>query len=1281
MIRIPKKKLKVKKSVIKKQIEDGETYNLFQEPIAKQEAKILFGPEVKTQPELFKHIYQLFEKDNNGRYIFNTKATAENMYLNKNPKSFRKTNLTQNIKGEPNFKTYKPIYEHLNLNGNKNLLVRDDEDNIKKLSINALYDVNIIDCELKIVISDLLIIREPKITMTKINTLKQILNIPLNNKITPNQIYQIISLFLRGNDDYEGYLNPFGTIGELNATFYINVRNTANNNSKKLLLKKDGENYYLYYNVRNYPEMNNILSKLSINIEFPEGSNCVIETLKYIYNHPNDFLRKQGNKKIFKKELDKMENKYLKNNEIPSYKILVDFLETTQTNYNVFNYTNKDDYNFNIFNPKQRTFNFIVYNEHLNLIDNDIEYNKIKNSLDTNDKYLILDKTNFNNGFNELLRTLKNKLPTYEIIKAKKEFGTMDAEILSYKNNDIVYIKDDDAKTNSNLLYFCQMFNINYHPYISEGNIIDKILTDNNIRQTKSFYLYNHSSADIIYSEELKELELYPENFITFDFNKFYSNILLSLDKIPIVNNLIHKTEIYNGEEIDDNYFYSIKILDNNYNLWFKNDEMFFGKVLNSPYYKPILSKMLKENKIKIVDKIKCEWIDNYYIPIIKKLFEFVELTENKNNIVSTVKNIINKTIGKFQLGKPEIKEIYKYHIEENNKVINFHHEENENYYNYNNGNTSYKLFYNLEEKKNNYFNVLENHRPLRTLIINMSWLNMLKFVVDNKIDEKDIYQINTDSLTIRNKKNKPLTQEELEEEEKLFEELNNSYLTKPKKNKTTIQKINKNDEIYYNGKYNNLIDEIKKEQETNKYNLYGIKIQEYKKYNETLNITPNNISFIDDIQKHNNKFVVNLGYAGSGKSYKINNLIKQFKQNKQSYILLAPLLKVLQLFNITEENINDNIINNGLNFLYDTNINKKTFQHFTRNLKVPEEDNIIIDEFYLINCDDMRYIINWLYTHNKNIYLYGDIYQLPPILKNYNKPLTSQNNNEEENEEENEEIETETQNEKLKLNIEFLKSISTEYNYYLDTDENKRNNFNFDVYEEFIKNEYTEKEQINLINHFINNRCDTTKKYINICYRNDTKNKINDEYLLKNNQEFNKNKISGSNIPLIAKKNYKVNEDIIICAKEEFNLNVNKNKYILSTEDENNKLITFEMEPDKIFKLFSVAYCLNLYNIQGQTLTNFKFILDDVYFLNNNNKYNICGAFYTLISRIKEPLTEKKITIGDIQEIKRGIKNNTQVINNNVFITKNNEYKFGKKNEKPKPKRRNNTDIIINIQ
>jgi len=1202
------------KRKFKKEIKEGKTYDLFDDKISKGESKKIFGNDVKTK--LLNWYYYLFEKLPNGEIKFSDKAKAKKLKINKNPKSFKKPNLLE--KTNNGLYDYKNIYNSLNINGNTNILGRGNkkEDNldnlahIETLSSNALYDINIIYLDIYLRISAEEKEAELKLFNTTINNYKQRLNIPINSLLTPLQINSIVVEFMY--NDIDGWLVPFrGYYSDLTIETRIGIRNKET----QLTLKTDGEKYFLLNDIRNYTDMTHIFDKKTIFINIEENKNCVIETLNYIYNN----LLPNGNKKIFKKELENMDQRYIKDNEIPSYNKLVEFLETTKTNYNIFNWTDINDGNKNIFDKKKRTYNFIVYNKHLYLIDNETEYKKIKDIYDTNGNYIILSETQFNKKINSLLK--KNIHP--EIIKADKEKNTSRCEILAFKlkneDRNEIYIKDNDEKIQKNLLYLCQHFEIPYTPFITLGNIINKILKHHNIRENKSFYLYNHSAKDPIYSEEIIEDE---ENNITIDFNKYYTNLLLSLEEIPIINNLIHKTEIYKeSEEINNNYVYSIEILNNKYNLCFRNDDLYFGVILNTPYYKPMLEKMIKENNIKIHNKIKCDWVPNYYKPIIEELFKIVDKTNNKNNMILMVKKTINFLIGKFHLNAPEMNNYLKnFHIENVNEVINYHHNENENenYFNYNNDDTNYKIFYEQESKINNYYNVLENHRPLRQLIFNLSWLNINKFVIDNKIDDWDILQIKIDSMTIRNKKLDPrtITDKDIEE----LEELGDKQAIK----KLKKLKYKKEDEMYYNGKYNYLIELIKKEQENDKYNLSGVKFEVFKKASNSL-IPSNNISFIDDIIKHHNKFIVNLGYAGSGKSYKINNLIQECIKNNQTYILLAPLLKVLKL--------------------YPKNINKNTVQHYFTNNKIPIEDNIFIDEALIINDNDFKYIINWLYTHNKNIYIFGDEKQLPPIPKKYYKKL-----NEEETEEENEDTE------KTTLNIEFLKSISTEFNYFLDTDKNFRNNFNFDVYDSFIKNEFTKQEQIILINHFINDKADETKpNFINICYRNDTRDNINNEYLNKNKQIYDKKnkKIIGVNIPLISKKNYKINENIIICAKDEYNLSVIDDKYILSFEDINNNLIKFEMDKDKIFSLFNVRYCLNLYNIQGQTLTNFKFILDDVYFLNKENKYNISGAFYTLISRIKEPLTEKKITIEDINNILISGKKN---INNNYSTNLNNK-------------------------
>ena len=1176
MYKFKKVVLKPTKKIINKQKADGKVVNIFGEVKTEIEAKTLFGS--RYNDLLVKYIYQLFEKDVNGNDIFITKNNADQMVISKNPKSFRLINLTKTVKAEPNTKILNPEYTYKTIDNKINMLVRNDDDYIKKTSPNALYDVLNISINLEGELSDQLIRRHRNVNINEIQDIKHFLNIPQQDKLKPRHIGQIVKCVI-----YSGYISRSGKEIDAYGDFFpigtgikLSVHiTTRGQGCQSLKLMKDGANYYLFNNVRNYDDMNNFFTYVDINIE--DEKNCVIETLKYIYT--NYILKSRKTIKLFRIEFEKLEKVYNESKISISYNKLVEFMESIKLNYKIFNFTNRKDYNANTFYPKEKIFNFIVYNKHLYLIENEKDFNKIKYSLDTNDKYFILSSYKFTNTLNKLLKNKKKP----SLIKIDKEFNSFNAEIFSFEDEKKVYIKDDENNTHENLLYLCQALNITYNPYLTESNFINEVIKQRNIKETKSFYLYQHTSKEILYSEEIED----PENFITIDFNKFYTSILMSFNKIPIINNIIHNAEPYiMNEKIDNNYLYSIEIMDSNYNIWFRNDDLYFGCILNTEYYKHVLNEMLNNKQIKIIDKIKIEWIDNYYKPILSELFNVVDKTKNKNEMSKTIKNIINRTIGKFNNGIPELKEIKKnIHIEEKNDIIEYHND-NETYYSYNIGDLKYKVFYTNEYIKNKSFNVLENHKPLRTLILNHSMLCMLKFKIDKKIDDCDIYQLNTDSMTFRNSKYNP------EQEEN---EIENYYLAQEKKKKNKKIKYNDEDEIYYSGKYNQIIEDIENDNSEDIYNLCGIKIQDYKKISN-VQIGKNNISFINDITKHSNKFNIVLGYAGSGKSYKITKQIKQFEEQKETYILLAPLLKVLRM--------------------YSKDINKNTVQHFTRNLLIPQEKNIIIDEFYLINFKDFRYIINWLYNHEKNIYLFGDKNQLPPITPN-NSTYSL-------------------------LNFDFIKTISTSYLVYDSNDKNHRNNFDFEVYKEFISNNYTIEEQKNIINHFINNRCDTTKKYINICYRNEIKDKINNENLIKNNQVFSKDIISGKDIPLIAKKNIKISDDIIICSKDEYNLTVESKKHIISYEDLNGKLITFEMASDKIYKYFDVAYCLNLYNIQGQTLTNFKYILDDVYFLNKDNCYNIIGGFYTLISRIKEDLTDKKISVDDINKIK----------NNNKTIT-----------------------------
>lgn len=1214
-----------KKRPLRKNQKTGRTKNFYgiEKPII--ELKNIFGDNYENL--MLKHHYKQFRELEDGTFEFIADKQIKDLDIQKNMRSFKITNFTENVKGHNNIKRIKQkvIFKEL---GGKNILnIRDGASQIfNELTSNnkSLWDVERISFIVSVLISGVLEEREVKMHINEINYFKNKLNIPLNSKLTPRQIVEIMYIKIWGGEDNNGQVIggwvdgfslddddfeikelPNGTIGD------IKIRNTA----KIQKLTKDGDKYFLLNNIRHYKDLSNYFNAVEIPIN--EGQNCVIETLKHIQKT----YTLKGIKKIFKAELEKMETKFIKNNEIPTYKNLIEFCENVKINYDFRNFTDLKDKSSNNFN-NEKTIYSVIYDHHIYLIEDYKQFNKIFESIGTNEKYSILESLNFDKELNKLLDN--NILPKIITIDnyttTKKNLST--TEILTYKYNDIVFLKDDENKTISNLLYLCQAFNIKYTPFITEFNFITEVLRQNNIKVPKSFFPYSQSSCEVLYSQEIKEED--EQNFIIIDKNFAYGSIMAENELIPIINILIHNySKCEEGEEIQNDYLYSIEVLKDN--LFFKTSDNYFGHILNNEYIKKIFEEARKQNFIKVVQKIKFTWVKNQYQDIFKKLMKIIHTTENNNNIRKTIKNIINFCTGKFNKCSNEI----------NEKIINpilketkerTHINENETFYNFND---KYDIYFQTEKKNNNY--TMENQKPLRTFILNNNWLKMFKFTIDNNIEHLDIYQNNTDSITIRNKKNKPLTQEEQEEADKLLEEFNNSYLHKPKKIK--IKKNNKEDEIYYseNGKYGYLIEQIQKERQEDKYNLFGYKIEPFKKNKNNCMTKYNNILFDKEFYKPTNKFVVNLAFAGIGKSYKINQFIKELEKDNKKYLLVANQNSILKL--------------------YDNNVNKKTIQKIISNKIIPDEDIIIIDEIGLFGHDIITLILEWLYKHNKDIYFYGDIYQLPPM--DFNKPKEILING--------------ITNEQPKLNIEFLKSISTEFNYYLDTDINRRNNFSIDVYKQLINNKYTNEQIKILIKILVNDKADETKpNFLNICYTNEKRDNINNEYLSKNNQKFYKNDktkeiiIEGLNIPLISNEEIIINSNEIISPKEFIKLNVINNKYILTYENENNKIITFEMEPNKIYNSFNVAYCVNLYSIQGQTLTNYKYCLDDkeIYFMNKDNKYNISGALYVLLSRIKETLSEKKITIEDINNI---LTSNKKPINKIVKTDEKTKVKFRK--------------------
>lgn len=311
------------------------------------------------------------------------------------------------------------------------------------------------------------------------------------------------------------------------------------------------------------------------------------------------------------------------------------------------------------------------------------------------------------------------------------------------------------------------------------------------------------------------------------------------------------------------------------------------------------------------------------------------------------------------------------------------------------------------------------------------------------------------------------------------------------------------------------------------------------------------NESLTFEIEKDDNKNILYNCSAGSGKTYKIINDIIPNKCDDTDYIIITPCHTASKIY-------------------YKNNFNCKVIQTFTLSGSIPKENNIIIDEFGLIDKKghDLLYKCHLL---GKNIYAFGDFTQKLPIFEN--KHFCEKNY----------------------FNMIFNKQMIMNTNY--------RNNFSIEYYESLKNN------KINLI--------DEVKKYSNVDYKTSdiilcfTNNKVN-EYNELMKEHLKIKDISDVNTKVICKTNDLSDKEIF-----------NNNDYVIIKND--NNYITFDdgtiITIDELKHNFTFGYAINTYKAQGQEFKSFYFPPEELKYLKNNGR-----EVYTLISRLKQELTEETI-------------------------------------------------------
>lgn len=315
---------------------------------------------------------------------------------------------------------------------------------------------------------------------------------------------------------------------------------------------------------------------------------------------------------------------------------------------------------------------------------------------------------------------------------------------------------------------------------------------------------------------------------------------------------------------------------------------------------------------------------------------------------------------------------------------------------------------------------------------------------------------------------------------------------------------------------------------------------------------SPNDkISFYEPYITNKFSFCSN-ALAGGGKTYSIiNNLLPSIND----YVILSSFH--LPLMEYRTKNIKSN-----------------TLSHYMYLNKIPEEQNIIIDEFGLMNTKEWDFVLQLLYKYEKNIYLYGDNKQLQPV------------------------------NDKS-INNFFLESHSNKYTTEWN---NHRNDFKTNDYEEMIEKNNDIEYATKLIKKYCNSDIDD-KETVFIAYRNENRKQINNIMMEKNNYVMNENEISVG-VKLINKTNNLNIGGLNIYNKHQFIVIENNTDGVIIQDAENNKIQATRKE---IIDNMDLAFCLTLYCVQGQTIPKIHFVDKDIDML-----CKVPNALYTLISRVK---------------------------------------------------------------
>ena len=434
-------------------------------------------------------------------------------------------------------------------------------------------------------------------------------------------------------------------------------------------------------------------------------------------------------------------------------------------------------------------------------------------------------------------------------------------------------------------------------------------------------FLDNNKST---FSYTFREPTLEDTNIVTYDFNRFYTSILLNnkyeYPKFDITDDIVE----YNGHLPLKCGFYYVE-----------SDNIFPLKGNGFYPYNVLIEcqKLGIDFNIKYQALSSQSYPPNYFVTFVEKVLK-LKLDDEKQ-MKKLHKSMINNTIGyfnkkrqsnysKFTSDKGEADYFFwnKYKSEVDDNRIHYVNKWNNDLY---------------EIETFTYDRVFETDMPLYQMILCTAWIGLYKLSISLG---GDILAVKTDSVTISNQKNIP----ELSDKIGGLKKENNPE--KYKKWKIREGKCDISLEDW---------DTVNENQYAEDYDIND------GKFEWTENI-------VEDYMTSEQGLLIDAG-AGTGKSYSLEEMVKYCKENNKKYIVLAPT-------NISALNINGITIHKffGINRCGNT-MSNKIFN------KLKNYEYVFVDEIGMVSS----YLLRFLYlaklnnSHLKFI-LVGHSWQLKPV-------------------------------------------------------------------------------------------------------------------------------------------------------------------------------------------------------------------------------------------------------------------------------------------------------------